>query len=200
MAALVIVAIVVLSLSSAAIGDPCAVPTDLAGGTELLLAPPNTVAQPAWLARIQAWRAACLDSIAFNGSIFEVPELAWTQTSYIQPQMHPFGRFFYDRSDGYTADRWLDDLEKRYGGIDAALIWPTYTNIGASCVGGRIRGPAGSGRTPRTTFPHAQCAGADDRSQFEMISALPGGLDGIRAFVERMKARDVRVLWPYNPW
>ena len=37
----------------------------------------------------------------------------------------------YDPVAGkYTVDHYLDDLQKRYGGIDAVLIWPTYPNMG----------------------------------------------------------------------
>ena len=76
-----------------------------------------------------------------------MPALAWTQTSYIQPQMHPYDRFFYDPETGsYTVDRFLDDLEARYGGVDAILMWPTY-NIGA-----------------------------DDRNQFDLFRTMPGDL------------------------
>ena len=40
-------------------------------------------------------------------------------------------RYFYDyEKKEYTVDKYLDDLEKRYGGIDAVLVWPTYPNIG----------------------------------------------------------------------
>ena len=47
-------------------------------------------------------------------------------------------------------DKWLGDLNKRYGGIDKALIWPTYTNIGI-----------------------------DDRNTFDLIRSMPGGAAGV---------------------
>jgi hypothetical protein len=53
-----------------------------------------------------------------------VPELQWTQTSYIQPQMHPYDRFFFDGKN-YTVRKWLDDVNERYGGVDSILMWPT---------------------------------------------------------------------------
>ena len=75
--------------------------------------------------------------------------------------MHPFDRYFYDRGSGssssttnnsssttarnYTIDRYLDDATARYGGLDAALVWPSYLNLGV-----------------------------DDRNQFDMFRALPG--------------------------
>ena len=44
-----------------------------------------------------------------------------------QPEMMVEDRYFYDPvAQRYTVDRYLDDLERRYGGIDSVLIWPTY--------------------------------------------------------------------------
>jgi len=68
-------------------------------------------------------------------------------------------------------DKWLGDLNSRYGGIDKALIWPTYTNIGI-----------------------------DDRSTFDLIRSMPGGASGVRKVVEQLHAKGVKVLWPYHPW
>ena len=124
-----------------------------------------------WLASLKAWRVSCRKELAYNDSVYDVPSLRWARTAYIQPQMHPYDRYFYEPAAGYTVDRWLADLDERYGGIDSALVWPTYTNIGL-----------------------------DDRNQFDLIRAMPGGVPAIRAFVDRLHAKGVKVLWPYNPW
>ena len=60
----------------------------------------------------------------------DVPGLQWTQTSYIQPQMHPYDRFFFDGKN-YTVQRWLDDVNARYGGVDSILMWPTCARSAA---------------------------------------------------------------------
>jgi hypothetical protein len=112
-----------------------------------------------WMAKMMAMRTACQQAIGYNGSAFEVPELKWTQTAYISPQMHPCARppacpvtvpivrvagseacgclrtddrYFFDPSlgngtngSGYTVDKWLGDLNRRYGGIDKTLIVST---------------------------------------------------------------------------
>jgi len=65
----------------------------------------------------------------------------------------------------------LLDVKDRYGGIDSLLFWPTYTNIGV-----------------------------DDRSQFDLFLAMPGGLPGVRTVVDQLHASGVKVLLPYNPW
>jgi hypothetical protein len=47
-----------------------------------------------------------------------MPALQWAQPSFIQPQIMVQDRYFYDPvAVRYTADRYLDDLDKRYGGI-----------------------------------------------------------------------------------
>ena len=110
-----------------------------------------------WLSSMRAMRTACNARIGFDPhnasrTLFDDPALAWTQTAYIGPQMHPYDKYFYNATlgngtggRGYTVDRWLDDLNARYGGIDKALVWPTYTNIGI-----------------------------DDRNQFDFFRTMPG--------------------------
>lgn len=81
-------------------------------------------------------------------------------------------KFFYDSEKGeYTVDKYLDDLEERFGGIDSVLVWPTYPNIGI-----------------------------DNRNQYDLIRSMPGGVEGIKSFVSDFNKRGVSVLFPYNPW
>ena len=81
-------------------------------------------------------------------------------------------RYFYDPvAQQYTVDRYLDDLEKRYGGIDAVLIWPTYPNMGI-----------------------------DNRNQHDMIRSMPGGVAGVRQMIADFHKRGVRVLFPMMMW
>jgi formylglycine-generating enzyme required for sulfatase activity len=81
-------------------------------------------------------------------------------------------RYFYDPVAGkYTVDRYLDDLEKRYGGIDAVLIWATYPNMGI-----------------------------DNRNQQDMVRSMPGGVEGVKQMVADFHRRGVRVLFPIMMW
>jgi formylglycine-generating enzyme required for sulfatase activity len=101
-----------------------------------------------------------------------MPALKWTQSSFMQPQMMVQDRYIYDPAAGkYTVDRYLDDLEKRYGGIDAVLVWSTYPNMGI-----------------------------DDRNQLEMVESMPGGVEGVRQMVADFHRRGVRVLFPMMMW
>ena len=125
-----------------------------------------------WLDDLRHWRAERRIRIAYDPSRYEAPAFRWTQSSFIQPQMMVHDRYFYDPVAGrYTVDRYLADLEKRYGGIDAALIWATYPNMGI-----------------------------DDRNQLEMVKSMPGGVDGLRQMVADFHKRGVRVLFPMMMW
>ena len=84
-----------------------------------------------WLADITHWRGERAIRIGYSAQRYHLPAFAWAQSAFIQPQMMVQDRYFYDPKTGkYTVDRYLDDLEKRFGGIDAVLIWPTYPNMG----------------------------------------------------------------------
>jgi iron(II)-dependent oxidoreductase len=125
-----------------------------------------------WLADIQHWRDERLIRIGYNGSRYDLAALKWTQSSFIQPQMMVEDRYFYDPvANRYTVDRYLDDLEKRYGGIDAVLIWPTYSNMGI-----------------------------DNRNQHDMVRSMPGGIAGVRQMVADFHKRGVKVLFPMMMW
>ncbi len=135
-------------------------------------APCTPAEHAAWLNDIRHWREERRIRIGYSGERYAIPELQWTQSSFIQPQMMAHERYFYDPVAGkYTVDRYLDDLEKRYGGIDAVLIWPTYPNMGI-----------------------------DNRNQHDLIRSMPGGVAGVRQMVADFHRRGVRVLFPMMLW
>ncbi|MGB7435757.1 MAG: SUMF1/EgtB/PvdO family nonheme iron enzyme [Candidatus Acidiferrum sp.] len=132
----------------------------------------STLQHEKWLADVTHWRAERRIRIGYDGSRYDMPELKWTQSSFMQPQMMVQDRYFYDPVAGkYTVDRYLDDLQKRYGGIDAVLIWPTYPNMGI-----------------------------DNRNQHDMIRCMPGGVAGVKQMVADFHRRGVRVLFPMMMW
>ena len=125
-----------------------------------------------WLRDLQHWRSERRIRVGYDPSRYQLPELRWTQSSFVQPQMMVQDRYFYDPVAGrYTVDRYLDDLDKRYGGIDAVLIWSTYPNMGI-----------------------------DDRNQLQMVESMPGGIEGVRQMVADFHRRGVRVLFPMMMW
>lgn len=125
-----------------------------------------------WLRDLQHWRTERRIRTAYDPVRYQLPTLRWTQSSFIQPQLMVHDRYFYNPVAGsYTVDRYLDDLEKRYGGIDAVLVWATYPNMGV-----------------------------DDRNQLEMVESMPGGVEGVRQMVADFHRRGVHVLFPMMMW
>ena len=40
-------------------------------------------------------------------------------------------RFLFDREAGvWTVDKFVEDVTRRYGGVDSVLLWQNYPNIG----------------------------------------------------------------------
>jgi gamma-glutamyl hercynylcysteine S-oxide synthase len=125
-----------------------------------------------WLENIVHWRMEERIRIGYDPARYENPALQWAQSEFMQPQMMVHDRYFYDPdAHTYTVDRYLDDLTRRYGGIDAVLIWSTYPNMGI-----------------------------DDRNQLDMVRSMPGGIEGVRKMVEDFHRRGVHVLFPMMMW
>jgi len=134
--------------------------------------PTSAATFKAWLADIEHYRRERLIRAGYHDEQYERPELQWAQKAFIQPQMMIEDRYFYDPVAGrYTVDHYLDDLEKRYGGIDAVLIWHTYTNIGV-----------------------------DHRNQYDLLRDMPGGVAGVAQMIADFHRRGVRVLFPVMLW
>lgn len=129
--------------------------------------------QPAWLARLRKWRDGCRKSLKLDEAIYDEPALQWTQSAFVQAQAHTFDLGLYDpAAREYTVDDWLDGLSDRFGGIEAVLLWPTYTNVGI-----------------------------DERNSYDLARLLPGAaMKSGDAIVRQLHARGVRVLWPYMVW
>ena len=126
----------------------------------------------AWLQDLKTWRAERLTRMGYSEAEYRRPEFQWAQRDFVQPQMMCEERYFYDpEKREYTVDRYLDDLDRRYGGIDSVLIWPVYPNIGV-----------------------------DNRNQWDLMRDLPGGIPALRKMVEDFHRRGVRVLFPTMPW
>jgi iron(II)-dependent oxidoreductase len=132
-----------------------------------------------WLKDIRHWRferriRVGLSSRVNEGipDLYEMPALKWSHSSFIQPLMMVHDRYFYDPiTRKYTVDKYLDDLNKRYGKIDAVLIWATYPNMGI-----------------------------DNRNQIDMVHSMPGGITGVRQMVDDFHRHGVKVLFPMMMW
>lgn len=125
-----------------------------------------------WRRDFRDWRQEHLVRIGYDGANYGRPEFRWAQRNFVHAQMMVEDRYFYDPvASRYTVDRYLDDLEARFGGIDSVLLWYVYPNIGI-----------------------------DDRNQFDLAGDLPGGIAGLKQVVADFHRRGVRVFIPTMPW
>ncbi|MBB5208297.1 SUMF1/EgtB/PvdO family nonheme iron enzyme [Chiayiivirga flava] len=125
-----------------------------------------------WVAELADWRREHLVRIGYDDGNYRRPELQWAQRNFVHAQMMVEDRHFFDPVSGrYTVDRYLDDLQARFGGIDSVLLWFVYPNIGI-----------------------------DDRNKTDHFHDLPGGIDGVKRAVDAFHARGVRVFLPTMPW
>jgi hypothetical protein len=139
---------------------------------ELFAGPANTSTRDVWLKKIKQWRDNAKQHIQYDDAGYDEPALEWAKKTFISVQMMAHDRYFYDPVQRkYTVNRYLDDLEKQYGGIDAVLIWPTYPNIGI-----------------------------DSRNQYDLVSDMPGGLPAIKQMISAFHKRGVKVFFPIMIW
>jgi gamma-glutamyl hercynylcysteine S-oxide synthase len=139
---------------------------------ELFSGPYDLSMHDAWLDTMKQWRNNERGKLNYNDSEYLRPEFGWVNKTFIYAQMMGQDRYFYDPVTGkYTVNRYLDDLKKRYGGLDAVLIWPTYPNIGV-----------------------------DNRNQYDLVADMPGGKEGVKKMISDFKKRGVRVFFPIMIW
>lgn len=126
----------------------------------------------AWLKDVKAWREQRYLYIGYSDDRYNDPRTAWARDSFIQTQVGVEDRYLYDPATRrYTVDRYLDDVTKRYGGLDSVLLWPYYPN-----------------------------SGIDARNHMDMIRSMPGGIPAVRQMVSDFHRRGVRVLFPTMMW
>ena len=125
-----------------------------------------------WIKALRAWREGQLARISYDDSQYGRTELLWTQRDFVQPQTMVEERYLYDPATRrYTVDHFLDDLNRRYGGIESVLLWPVYPNIGI-----------------------------DNRNQWDLARDMPGGIPALRGMIQDFHRRRVRVFFPTMPW
>jgi formylglycine-generating enzyme required for sulfatase activity len=125
---------------------------------------------PGWREKLNAERRR-LRSL-FNPYEYEREDLGWYKTAFFQYFAFIYDTGLYDPvRNRYTIEELLDRGEQDFGGFDLINLWHGYPRLGV-----------------------------DERSQFDLLRDLPGGLTGLRDLVDRAHARGVRVFIPYTPW
>lgn len=115
----------------------------------LALAPPKVEETVRWRVEVAQWRASMRSKIGISDTAYE----RWH--TIITPQIMIHDRYLSNRGN-WTIDRFLKDLEDRYGGVDSVLLWHSYPNIGV-----------------------------DDRSQFDMLEDVENLASCVAALRER---------------
>lgn len=134
--------------------------------------PESADAFAAWLADLKHWRDERRIRAGYDGKEYARPDLAWTQSSFVQSLAMVHDRYLYDPATRqYTVGRFLDDLKARFGGADSVLLWHSYPNLGI-----------------------------DDRNQYDLVRDMPGGIAGVKAAIDEFHRRGVKVLFPVNLW
>lgn len=125
-----------------------------------------------WREQLSIWRHEHKIRMGYNDAQYQRADLKWSERNFVHTQMMVEDCYFYDPvKREYTVDRYLDDLERRFGGIDSVLIWYVYPNIGI-----------------------------DARNQTQLAYDMPGGLAGLKQAVRDFQRRGVRVFLPTMPW
>ena len=125
-----------------------------------------------WIRGLREWRHEHLVRLGYDDALYRDPRLQWAQRNFVHALAMVEDRYLYDPVAGrYTVQRYLEDLESRYGGIDSVLLWYIYPNIGV-----------------------------DDRNHFDFANDLPGGIAGLRGAVADFHKRGVKVFLPTMPW
>jgi Sulfatase-modifying factor enzyme 1 len=133
-------------------------------GAKILAAPDDPADWPAWRAQLAAWREEARKRTAYDGSLYDVPDLAWTQRCFSCALVWLWDDILYDHDAGqFTPDRLLDEGERDFGGYDGLVLWHAYPVIGV-----------------------------DERNQFDFYRDIPGIRElvaalqarGVRVFVD----------------
>ena len=105
-------------------------------------------------------------------------------TYYNRPEYQNYSRDFtafhsfiynhklYDpEKNKYRIREYLTEVKEEYDGFDQFYFWHAYPRVGV-----------------------------DPRDQFDLFRDLPGGLDGLREFIQTAQSLNTHVYLAYNPW
>lgn len=138
----------------------------------LVAAPADPSKWEAWREALGAERQRVRERLGYDGGSYRGEAFAWVPACYGCCFAMMYDQKFYDPVERcYTADKFLDEGMKEFGGYDAIVLWQAYPRIGF-----------------------------DERNQFDFYRDVPGGLAGLRELSRAIHERGVRVFIDYNPW
>lgn len=138
----------------------------------LIQAPSDPKLWDAWREEIGKWRDDTKRALNYSGANYDKPEFAWMQKCFAFGKVMLFDREFVDPVLGeFKVEKWLDNIQAQFGGLDALALWQAYPRIGI-----------------------------DRRNQFDHYREVPGGMPGLKRLVKQIQDRGIRVVLAYNPW
>ncbi len=108
----------------------------------------------------------------FDNSLYERSDLSYIRNAYTMHLMMAWNKDYYDATDGlYHFTSFLKKMVTLYGGDDVFAIWPTWPALGL-----------------------------DQRTQWQLMEALPGGLQQQTKLAAIAHSMGSKYFISYNPW
>ncbi|WP_454858523.1 SUMF1/EgtB/PvdO family nonheme iron enzyme [Promicromonospora soli] len=93
--------------------------------------PADPADRPAWRETLRAWRDDSRTRHAYTGAAYARPEAAWAARCRTVAQVWLWDELLYSFEESrFTPERFLADADKRFGGLDAVVLWHAYPVIG----------------------------------------------------------------------
>ena len=93
--------------------------------------PADPADRPAWRETLRAWRDDSRARHAYTGAAYARPEAAWAARCRTVAQVWLWDELLYSFEESrFTPERFLADADKRFGGLDAVVLWHAYPVIG----------------------------------------------------------------------
>lgn len=109
---------------------------------------------------------------AFDNTMYEREDLQWVRHGYIGHFTQYWNSYIYDtESERYVFDDFDALCRSYFGGNDHYMVWCGWPVLGL-----------------------------DQRNQFDMTRALPGGLKGQKELTSKYKRQGTHIFTHFNPW
>ena len=131
---------------------------------KIVAAPDDPADWPAWRGALERWRAEAAERISYDGAAYDAPGFAWTRRCFAVALVWLWDELLYDHhARRFTPERFCDEAEREFGGLDGIVLWQAYPVIGI-----------------------------DDRNQFDLYRDVPG-MRGSRRHAPRARGLRVFV-------
>jgi len=108
----------------------------------------------------------------FDFTYYNRPEYQEYRRDFTAFHSFIYNHKLYDPvKNAYRIEEYLNEVKEEYDGFDQFYFWHAYPRVGA-----------------------------DPRDQFDLFYDLPGGLDGLKDFVQTAQSMNTHVYLAYNPW